>query len=108
MDCIFCQIINKEKQADIVFENNNLIVFKDINPKAPVHLLIVPKKHIESLNELKNKDLAGDILLTARKIAQDHNIAHAYKVKCNVGKKGGQLVDHIHFHVLGGWNNYEK
>jgi len=105
MDCIFCKIINKQQQADIVYEDEEYIAFKDINPDAPVHILVVPKKHISSVKDLNQKDvkLIGNLILTAKKIAEQENISEGYKLKFNVGKKGGQLVNHLHLHLMGGW-----
>jgi len=102
-NCLFCKIANKEKEADIVYENDNFVVFKDINPKAEVHLLVVPKKHIESVKTLKqqNKDLIAGLILTAKTIANQKNI-EGYKLVVNVGEKGGQIVPHLHLHLLAG------
>ena len=102
-DCIFCRIINKEQPADIVYEDDNIIAFKDINPAAPIHILIVPKKHIISVNHLEAKDktLMGNLVLVARKIAKEKSLA-GYKISINVGRDGGQIVDHLHLHLLGG------
>lgn len=105
MTCIFCKIIKKEQPADIIYEDDEMIVFKDINPKAIVHLLIVPKKHLKSVNHLDKKEelLAGKIILTAQKIAKDLGIAQkGYKLVFNVGKGAGQIIDHIHLHLLAG------
>ncbi len=103
MSCLFCDIVNKEKPADIVFENENIVVFKDINPKASVHLLIVPKKHISSVKEVEkeDKELLGELFLTARKVAEEKKL-EGYKLQVNVGRKAGQLVDHLHIHLLSG------
>ncbi|MCD5397222.1 MAG: histidine triad nucleotide-binding protein [Candidatus Pacebacteria bacterium] len=103
--CIFCQIINKEAPADIVYEDNSVIVFKDINPSAPIHLLIVPKKHIISINNLKkqDKELVGYMFLVAKKIAKEQGVSEiGYRLIINVGKGGGQIIDHLHLHLLGG------
>ncbi len=107
MSCIFCGIINKQDSADIVYEDEQFIAFRDINPDAPVHLLIVPKKHIPSVNDLKSKDteLVGKLILAAKKVAEQQNIADGYKLNFNVGRKGGQLVDHLHLHLMGGWSD---
>jgi len=105
-DCIFCKIIKKEIPADIFYENQDLIVFKDIAPKAPIHYLIVSKQHIKSINHLKeeNKDLMGGMFLTAKKIADKLGLKDkGYKLTFNVGRGGGQIVDHLHLHILGGW-----
>jgi len=101
-ECIFCQIINKKRSADIIFEDESFIVFKDINPKADVHFLLVPKLHIESINSLKEeqRELIGDLFLLVKKIANEQGVDDGYKLLFNVGRKGGQLVDHLHLHLL--------
>ncbi len=108
MDCIFCKIIKGEAPAEIIHQDENFVVFKDIHPKAPVHILIVPKKHIVSINHLEevDKELMGELFLVAAKIAQVAGIRDSgYKLVFNVGRGGGQLVDHLHLHLLGGWKN---
>ena len=102
-DCIFCKIVKGEIPSTKVFENDNLIAFNDINPKARVHILIVPKEHIESIKHLEHghKDLVGEMFLTAQKIAKDKNL-EGYKLVINVGREGGQVVDHLHLHLLSG------
>ena len=103
--CIFCKIINKEAPADIVYEDNSVIVFKDINPSAPIHLLIVPKKHIISIDHLEEQDreLVGYMFLIAKKIAEEQDISKTgYRLIINVGKGSGQIIDHLHLHLLGG------
>ncbi len=105
-DCIFCKIIEKKIPADIVFENEKIIVFKDINPKAPVHLLIVPKKHIISVNEIEeqDKEILGDLLLITKEVAEENKLKDfGYKLAINVGEGAGQEVPHLHIHLLGGW-----
>ena len=104
-ECLFCRIVNKEIPAEIVFENDKLLAFKDIDPQAPVHILIIPKEHITTTNDLsdKHKELIADINLTAIKLASDNNIAEeGYRTVFNCNKKGGQAVYHIHLHLLGG------
>jgi len=104
-DCIFCKIINKEISSEIVFEDAQVLVFKDINPLAPVHLLIIPKKHMESLQQASPEDeaLLGHILIVARQLAQEFGVSESgYRVVTNIGEDGGQVVKHLHFHVLGG------
>lgn len=104
-DCIFCKIINKEIPSEVVFEDEQVVAFKDINPLAPVHLLIIPKKHIESLDEASPEDegLLGHILIVAQQLAKKSGIAeNGYRVVTNIGEEGGQIVKHLHFHVLGG------
>ncbi len=86
-------------------ENNQLIVFKDINPKAPIHLLIAPKKHIFSINQLteQDRDLVSQMIFIAKQLAQEQGIAEkGYRLIFNVGREGGQLIDHLHLHLLGG------
>ena len=102
-DCIFCKIVNREIPAEIVYEDENLLVFKDINPKAPAHLLIIPKKHIPSVNhlEIEDKILMGELILIAQKIARDKKL-EGYRLQINVGRPAGQLVDHLHLHLLAG------
>jgi histidine triad (HIT) family protein len=102
-DCLFCKIINKEISSEIVYEDNEVLAFKDIKPKAAFHILILPKTHIESVNHLEigNKELAGSLFLAAQKIAKEKNLT-GYKLAINVGRKGGQLIDHLHLHLLGG------
>jgi len=105
MDCIFCKIINKEIPASIVFEDEDVIAFKDRNPIAPVHILVIPKKHISSVADAEEKDtlLAGKLIMAAKKIAEDLEISDkGYKLLVRVGKGGGQEIDHIHLHLLGG------
>lgn len=105
MDCIFCKIAKKEIPSSFIFENENIFAFKDINPKSPIHILIIPKKHVGSVNDLdeNKKDLIGEMMLAAKKIAKDQDIFDGYKLLFNVGKKGGQIVDHLHLHLMGGW-----
>lgn len=105
MECIFCKIANKELASEIVYENERIVVFKDIHPKAPIHLLVVPKKHIESIQTLKeeDKELIGEIFLVAKRVAEDLNFAHqGYKLLFNVGRGAGQLIEHLHLHILSG------
>lgn len=105
IDCIFCKIIKKELSSEIVFENERIIAFKDINPKAEIHLLIVSKKHINNVNEATEEDkkLLGEMILTAKEIANKLNIVEkGYKLVINVGRGAGQLVDHLHVHLLSG------
>lgn len=100
-DCIFCKIINKELLADIVFENEKTLAFYDINPKAKIHILIIPKQHIESINSENSENIAKDLILTAKDIIKRDSIAGC-KLVFNVGREGGQIVDHLHAHLLAG------
>ncbi len=105
-NCIFCKIVNKEIETEFLFESENLVVFKDINPQAPVHILIVPKQHIRSINDIEKKDseILAEMLFTAKKIALDHNINKTgYKLQYNVEKGGGQEIFHLHMHLIGGF-----
>lgn len=105
-DCIFCKIVQKEMPAGVIHEDKDFLIIKDIKPLAPVHLLIITKKHIQSVDHLQesDKELIGEMVLLAQQIARDQGIASGgYKLNFNVGRGGGQLVDHIHLHLLGGW-----
>jgi histidine triad (HIT) family protein len=105
MASIFTKIINREIPSDIVFENDKVIAFKDINPQAPIHILVVPKKEIATINDIKpeDKELIGEVYLAIGKIAQELGIAEeGYRVIANCNEYGGQEVFHIHFHLLGG------
>ena len=104
-DCLFCKIISKEIPSDCVFENENMYAFRDINPQAPVHILIIPKTHISTLNDVddNHKLLVGEILLTSKMLAEKEGIAeNGYRTVFNCNKNGGQEVYHIHLHLLGG------
>jgi histidine triad (HIT) family protein len=104
-DCIFCKIIAKEIPGDILYEDERVIAFKDIQPAAPIHILIVPIKHIPSLNEAIEEDeaLLGHMQLVAKKLAEKEGIAErGYRLVVNTGKEGGQIIFHIHLHLMGG------
>jgi len=111
MECLFCKIARKEIASDTVFENDKFVCFKDISPKAPVHLLIIPKKHVSSVYDLKEEDrsLVGEMILLAKKIALNQGISEkGYRLVFNVGKGAGQTVEHLHLHLMGGWKeNFE-
>lgn len=103
--CIFCKIIKGEIPSKKVYEDDKVLAFHDINPEAPVHVLVVPKEHIESVNGINesNADVVSHIFLTINKIVKDLGIAESgYRVITNTGKDGGQTVSHMHFHVIGG------
>jgi histidine triad (HIT) family protein len=104
MDCLFCKIVNGDVSAQKVYEDECCIAFADIHPQAPVHLLLIPKKHIESLAHAaaEDKELLGHLLASATKLAAQQYLAKGYRVVMNVGKDGGQTVDHLHLHLLGG------
>ena len=104
-DCLFCGIISGEIKGEVVYQDRSVVAFKDINPKAPVHLLIVPRKHIATLLDVEqvDKGLFGDILFAANKLARDHGISEdGFRVVLNCGAGAGQSVFHIHLHLLGG------
>lgn len=101
---LFERIIDREISANIIFEDDHCIVFRDINPQAPTHVLVVPRKPIPSLDEVAHDEaeLIGHLLLIARRIAADEGLTDGYRVVLNCGSDGGQSVDHLHIHVLGG------
>jgi len=104
-DCTFCKIIKGEIPSEKVYEDDEVIAFYDIHPAAPVHVLVIPKKHISHLTELKQEDeaLIGKIYTVINKVAQKENIDEkGFRVIVNCGEDGGQIVNHIHFHLLGG------
>ncbi len=104
-DCIFCKIVNGKLPAKRVYEDADLFAFHDIHPSAPVHILIVPKKHISQLSKAEEADvsLLGKIQLAAAKIAKEFNIDDAFRLQVLNGSKAGQNVFHLHYHLRGGW-----
>jgi len=103
MDCIFCKIANGEIPADIVYEDDEIIAFRDLSPQAPVHVLIIPKKHIASLDETgTDGELLGHLMAKISGIAAGLGLENGYRVVNNCGEDGMQTVRHIHFHLLGG------
>ena len=103
--CIFCKIKNREIPSKIVFEDERIVAFNDANPQAPVHILLIPKEHFASLNDIpeEKKDVLGHLLLKARQIAQQEGISkNGYRIVLNTERDAGQEVFHIHFHLLGG------
>ncbi len=105
-DCIFCKIIKGELPSKIVYRDKDVVAFYDINPKAPVHILVVPVKHIVSLQNIGSREgkLLGTLLIRVEKVAQKLCLsADGYKVVINNGRSAGQLIDHLHVHLLGGW-----
>lgn len=102
---LFLKIINKEIPADIVYEDDKVVAFKDINPSAPVHLLVVPRQHIKTTDDIQeeDKELIGHIIWVATKLARDNNLAeNGYRMQFNCREHGGQMVYHIHLHLMGG------
>jgi histidine triad (HIT) family protein len=113
--CIFCKIIKKEIKSDIVYEDGEVLAFKDINPVAPIHILVIPKRHIESIDKLEEADayLVGKLCYIAKKIAEgvfssEISSPRGYKLLFRVGEWGGQEVPHIHLHLIGGAKLDEK
>lgn len=105
MDCLFCKIVNKEIPANILFEDDDVIAFEDIMPQAPVHFLVIPKKHISTLNDIEECDssMIGKLPIIASKIALKKGVDKSgYRVVMNCNENGGQTVYHIHMHVLAG------
>ena len=105
-DCIFCQIAQRQTDTQMLYQSDTLVVFKDINPHAPFHLLLVPKKHIRSINDIADADreILAELTVVAKEMAREHGVAKSgYKLLYNVEKGGGQLVFHLHMHLLGGW-----
>ena len=104
-DCIFCQIALREIPSETVYEDDQVIAFKDIQPLAPVHLLIIPKSHLRSLNDVtpEHESLIGHIFSVIHRLASEFGVAESgYRVVTNTGTDGGQVVGHLHFHLLGG------
>lgn len=99
-NCIFCKIIRGDFNTEFVLENEHAVVFNDINPKAPVHLLVVPRVHVPSLNELDDKNLLGELMMTVKEAAKKAGLK-SYRTQINTGKEAGQEVFHLHIHILG-------
>lgn len=107
-NCLFCEIAEGRINSEVVFENDEIKIFKDIHPKAPVHLLVIPKVHIESVASLDDthKNILSEIIYAAKDAARNLGL-NGYKLVFNVGREGGQVIDHLHLHLLGGWGNGE-
>jgi histidine triad (HIT) family protein len=105
MDCVFCNIASGKIPSNLVYQDNELVAFPDLHPKAPIHILIIPRKHIQSLNALPDDDvqLIPHMIKTAKLIAREKGIFdNGYKLVINTGKEGGQVIQHLHMHMLGG------
>ncbi len=105
VDCLFCKIAGKELSSEVVYEDERFLAFKDTNPVSPVHILIIPRKHIETVEHLEagDKELIGELFLTAKKVAKIQGVSESgYRLTFNVGKNAGQAVDHLHLHLIGG------
>lgn len=103
-NCLFCKIAQGKLETDLLFETENVVAFRDINPVAPTHILIIPKKHISSLAHLEAEDtnLMGEIIQATSDLADEERLAEGYRVVVNTGSHGGQTVGHLHFHLIGG------
>lgn len=103
MNCLFCRIITGEIPANIVFEDENFLAFRDLYPKAPVHVLVIPKQHIESLAHITAADqaLLGEMTLLLKDLAHQLNLQEGFKITVNTGKSGGQEIMHLHYHLTG-------
>ncbi len=102
-DCLFCKMITGEIQADVVYETEHLLAFRDINPQAPTHILLIPKQHIATLDQLDDTALAGELLTGAQRVAEQEGLCKAgYRTVINCNTHGGQEVYHLHLHILGG------
>jgi histidine triad (HIT) family protein len=103
-ECLFCKIAAGEISSEIVYQDDKVVAFKDIHPKAPVHVLIVPRKHIVSLAEIEKEDLplVAHMIYAANRIAGEMGTGHGYKIVINTGEDGGQVIMHLHMHLLGG------
>ena len=105
MDCIFCHIVSGKIPSDIVYQDEKVIAFRDINPQSPVHILIIPREHFTCLTDITEKEasLMGHMVVVANQLARDEGISGTgYRLVINCGKQGGQLVPHLHMHVMGG------
>jgi len=105
-DCIFCQIASGKLAKDFLYESEQIVVFQDIRPAAPVHLLIVPRRHIRSVNDLTpdDRDIVADMFMVAKEMAVKASVSTSgYKLLFNVEKGGGQEIFHLHLHLIGGW-----
>lgn len=105
MDCLFCKIIGKTLPADVIFEDDKVVAFRDIDPQAPTHILVIPRKHIATINDLQSPDhaLIGHMVATAQQLATEEGHGdNGYRLVMNCNEHGGQTVFHIHLHLLGG------
>ncbi|MEA3442107.1 MAG: histidine triad nucleotide-binding protein [Chloroflexota bacterium] len=104
-ECLFCRIVSGEIDSDTVYEDEDFLAFRDINPQAPVHIIVIPKAHIASVAKLteKQRDIIGRLIILAKKLAEQESIAQSgYRLAINCGPDGGQVVPHLHLHLLGG------
>jgi histidine triad (HIT) family protein len=103
-DCIFCKIVDGTAKADVILRDEQVTVFRDLHPAAPTHILIVPNRHIDSVNALEESDAAlmGHMFVVAKQIAARENLSDGYRLTVNTGAQGGQTVFHLHLHLIGG------
>jgi len=104
-DCLFCKMVRGELKPDIVYEDEQVLAFRDINPQGPTHILVIPKEHIPTINDLEDRhaEVMGRLFLTAKKVAESEGIAESgYRTVINCNRHGGQEVYHIHLHIIGG------
>ncbi len=104
-NCLFCKMVSGAIKADVVYQDDDVLAFRDINPQAPTHILVIPKQHVTTLNDLRDENvkLAGALLMGAQRIAKDLGIAQTgYRTVINTNHEGGQVVFHVHLHLLGG------
>lgn len=103
-DCLFCRIVAGEIPADVVWESEDVLAFRDIAPQAPVHVLVIPKAHLRSLGDATAADgeVLGSVMLAAREVARQEGVGDGFRLVVNTGEKGGQTVFHLHAHVIGG------
>ncbi|OGY64961.1 MAG: histidine triad nucleotide-binding protein [Candidatus Harrisonbacteria bacterium RIFOXYA1_FULL_48_8] len=108
MDCIFCKIAKKEIPAEVIMETAEVMAFRDTHPSAPVHYLVIPKEHIQSIAHLQNNhnEIIAKVIYAAKAVAEKIGLK-GYKLVFNVGREGGQIIDHLHLHLLGGWTKKE-
>jgi len=105
MDCLFCKLVSGDIPADILYQDEQVLAFRDISPQAPTHILVIPKRHITTINDIAEEDagLIGQMVLTAKKLATQEGLAEdGYRLAMNCNENGGQSVYHIHLHLLGG------
>lgn len=104
MDCIFCKIVSGEIPSKVVYEDENVLAFNDIDPQAPIHIVVIPKKHFANILELNDSSILSAIFESIKKIAAEQKMKDGFRIVCNTGSQGGQTVEHLHFHILSGRN----
>ena len=103
-DCLFCKIVSKDVPAQVVLDRDDVLAFRDVNPQAPTHILVIPKQHLASLEAVgdQHAQLLASLVAAVNEVAREDGVAGAYRVVTNIGRGAGQSVDHLHLHVLGG------